>query len=57
LIALRRALAPLALAALTSCRGTTPARAEARAELLVVAPHPDDEVLMAGALVAEARAR
>lgn len=57
MIALRRAFAPLALAALTSCRGTTPARAEARAELLVVAPHPDDEVLMAGALVAEARAR
>jgi LmbE family N-acetylglucosaminyl deacetylase len=43
--------------ALAACRATSVAPRGERAELLVVAPHPDDELLMAGPLVADARAK
>lgn len=43
--------------AVASCRSVSPPHAEPGVELFVLAPHPDDEVLMAGALVAEARAK
>jgi LmbE family N-acetylglucosaminyl deacetylase len=50
-------IAALAGGAVLSCRSPAPPGTEAAADLLVVAPHPDDEVLMAGALIAETRAR
>ncbi|MBK7864889.1 MAG: PIG-L family deacetylase [Archangiaceae bacterium] len=52
--ALRRALAITALLVAAGCwRGSAP-RASGPVDLLVIAPHPDDEVLMAAGLLARA---
>ena len=50
-------LVGVALAGVLSCRAPRPPAAEPECDLVVVAPHPDDETLIAGGVLTAARER